>query len=348
VTVRRELLLFSELPGLRSIPFLPIASAPTPVERITAFPEFGDRVFVKRDDRASTIYGGNKIRRLELLLAKAADEGARTIVTAGGLASTQVTATILLGRTFGFDVTAVMFDQPKTDFLREALAVDLRAGGRLVYGGSYARTARLFVRERARAMRPFTILPGAATPLCNLAYVDAMLELAQQVERGELPRPTRIVVPQGSGGTVAGIAVGASLLGWDTVVVGVRITDLAVSNRATIALLVDQTARLIARSGGPARRRLTRTRVEVDHRFIGKGYGHATPEAEAGARDVSKVIGAPGEITYSGKAFAGLRRQVAEHPDDVVLFWATLSSVGRTPTRMAPPDGAPTDIAAFF
>lgn len=341
----RETLLHAELPGLRARPFLPLVEGPTPIEPIRWL---GERVFVKRDDRISSLYGGNKIRRFEFVLAKALDRGARTIVTVGGTASTQVTATILLARSVGLDVTAVLFDQPKTDFMREALAIDLRAGGRLVHGGSYARTARVFFEERARTFKPYIVPPGASGPLANLGYVDAMLEIATQVERGAMPRPDRIVVACGSGGTVAGLAVGAALLGWKTTVVGVRITDLIASNPLTLAFLVDRTARLVEASGGPSRERLKGARVEMEHGCIGPGYGFSTPDAEEGAREVERVIGAPGEVTYSGKAFVGLKKQLRAHPKDVVLFLATLSSVGRTPHLRTPPTDAPASIARLF
>lgn len=342
---QREPILFSEVPGLRSLPFLPLASGTTAIDPV---PGFGGKVFMKRDDRIAPLYGGNKIRRFELLLAKALDEGARTVLTVGGLASTQVTATVLYGRSVGLDVTAVLFDQPKTDFMRESMGIDLRAGGKLVHGGSYARTAARFFAERRQAFKPFVILPGASSPLCNLGYVDAMFELAGQVERGEMPRPDRIVVACGSGGTVAGLTVGASWLGWPTTVVGARITELIATNRVTMTGLIEGTARFIARRGGPSRSRLTRGRFEIDHRVIGKGYGYTTDEAERGAEKITELIGAPGEITYSGKAYAALERQVADHPDENILFWCTLSSLGRTPDRLSSPEGTPREIANLF
>ncbi len=344
----REPLVFSALPALRRTPFIALADGPTPITPIEG-PGFADRVFAKREDRSSAIYGGNKVRRLELLFGAANERGARTILTAGGLASTQVTATIVHGVRLGFDVRAVLFDQPETPFVRESLAMNVRAGGRLVHGGSYARTAALFLREEARAFRPFVILPGASTPLCNLSYVDAMLEVAASVERGELPRPTRIVAPCGSGGTVAGLAVGAALLGWNVTVVGVRITALAVSNRFTVAMLVDATARLVEKRGGPSRARLTKTRVEIDHRFIGKGYGFSTPDAERGARRIERVIGRARRGHVLGQGI--LRRssdKPLDHPRDTLLFFATLSSTGRTPERVDVPEGTPTELRRFF
>lgn len=345
MTRRREPLVFAAARGLRTLPFLPLTDLPTRVERIA---RFGERVWIKRDDEVAELYGGNKIRRFELLLARALDEGARTLLTVGGLASTQVAATILFGRSLGLDVTAVLFDQPHTAFMRESLALDVRAGGRLVYGGGYARTVARYLEERRRAFRPFTILPGASSPLPNLGYVDALLELAGQVERGEMPRPDRIVVPAGSGGTVAGLTVGVSWLGWPTRVVGVRITDLVASNPLTLGALVHATARFVSRHGGPPREALTRARFEMDHRFLGEGYGYPTPEAERGAAAVGEVLGVPGEVTYSGKAWAALERKVAEHPRDVILFWSTLSSRGRTPDRTDPPPDTPSAICPLF
>jgi D-cysteine desulfhydrase len=338
-------LLFAEAPGLRTLPFVPFTNLPTPVEQLTGW---DGRVWLKRDDRVADRYGGNKVRRFELLFGRALDEGARTLVTVGGLASTQVTATILFGRSVGLDVTAVLFDQPKSDFMRESIGIDLRAGGRLVHGGSYLRTARRFLEEQRRAYRPFAILPGASSPLCNLGYVDAMLELALQVERGEMPRPDRIIVPCGSGGTVAGLTVGAAWLGWPTRIVGVRITDLIASNRLTVGMLASGTARLVARGGGASRERLSRGRFEIDHRFVGPGYGFSTPEAEAGARKMGDVLGVPGEVTYSGKAFAGLERQAREHPSETILFWCTLSSRGRTPDKLACPHEASDEIRRLY
>ena len=100
-----------------------------------------DDLWIKRDDLVSPLYGGNKVRRFEYLLADAAEKGRRTIVTVGSLASTQVTATILFGKALGFEVAAIFFDQPITEFLRRAVALDAAAHPVLVYGGSYAATA---------------------------------------------------------------------------------------------------------------------------------------------------------------------------------------------------------------
>src|SRR5262245_17860931 len=133
----------AEFPELaKSVPWLPLAHVPTPVEPCDAIADWLGRrgVWIKRDDLISPIYGGNKVRRYEHVLADARARGAERLVTAGGVGSTQVLATILLGRSLGFEVSAALFDQPATRFARRAVLGGAAAGGDLVYGGGYLRT----------------------------------------------------------------------------------------------------------------------------------------------------------------------------------------------------------------
>lgn len=325
----RELPLFAEFPELaRAVPWRPLVHGPTAVEPCETPLVGRSGVFHKRDDRASPLYGGNKIRRFEFLLADAERRGARCLVTAGGLGSTQVMATILFGRHLGFEVSAALFDQPVTTFARRALLSDIAGGGSIVYGGGYLGTALRTARAYRRAERPYLVMPGASSPLALLGYVDAMLELGEQVRRGEAPRPDVIVVPSGSAGTLAGLAVGAAILRWPTLLVGVRITDLAVCNPLTVRLLVEATGRYLFKHARRATRlSLGDARVRLHHGAIGPGYGHPTPEAVAALPEVERLIGVPGEVTYSGKGLVGLSAIAREHPRATLLYWHTLSGV---------------------
>ncbi|WP_433937652.1 1-aminocyclopropane-1-carboxylate deaminase/D-cysteine desulfhydrase [Sorangium cellulosum] len=346
----RELPLFAELPELAGqVPWRPLAHAPTPVVPCSAIEGYLGRggVWVKRDDLISPLYGGNKVRRFEFLLADAERRGARTLVTVGGLASTQVMATALFGRALGFGVTAVLFDQPITRFGQRALLTSAASGAELIHGGGYATTAIRAIRALRRAERPYFILPGASAALPCLGYVDAMLELAEQVRRGEAPRPDRIVVPSGTGGTLAGLALGAAMLGWPTTIVGVRITERVASNRAVVRYEIGSMKRLLARRAPRfTRRRLPAARFAIEHRAIGPGYGAPTPASIAAIPEVERLIGVPGEVTYSGKALAALREIGREHPGETILLWQTLSSA-RPP--LAPGASAlPPAFARFF
>jgi D-cysteine desulfhydrase len=343
---RREPPLFVEFPELaRGVPWRPLAHAPTPVAPCRTPWLDRDGVWHKRDDLVSPLFGGNKIRRFEYLLADAERRGARRLVTVGGLASTQVVATALFGRRLGFEVTAVLFDQPVTTFARKAILTAAAGGAELVYGGSYLVTTLNTVNAYRRAEHPYLILPGASSPMANLGYVDAMLELGEQVRRGEAPRPDVIVVPSGSGGTLAGLAVGAAILRWPTRIVGVRITERIACNRATIRFLIAATARFLGRRAGRATRLdLGGARFALHQGAIGRGYGWPTPEAIAAIPEVERLTGVPGEVTYSGKGLAGLRAVLREHPRETVLYWHTLSSAWPA----AGPEAMPPAFAPVF
>lgn len=307
---------------------MPLAHVPTPVERMSAIADWlgRDDLWMKRDDLASPLYGGNKVRRYELVLADAIAKGKTRIVTAGGLASTQAMATALFGRAVGLPVRIVLFDQPVTHFAKEALLVDADAGAELVWGGGYLTT--IYRTWRAMGKDAYLILPGAANPLANLGYVDAMLELADQVKRGELPRPDAIVLPTGSSGTLAALALGAAYLGWDTEIIGVRITLAIACNRFTIGQIVRATDRFIAAREPKWRRQSGKVRYSLFGDALGQGYGYPTKDAVEGVAQMRRLTGEPGEVTYSGKALAGLRA-IAREPrwrGKNLLLWNTLST----------------------
>jgi D-cysteine desulfhydrase len=178
-------------------------------------------------------------------------------------------------------------------------------------------------------------MPGAANALANLGYVDAVFELEEQVRRGEMPRPDAIVLPTGSSGTLAALALGLAAIGWDTEVIGVRITALVACNPLTIAAVVRATRRFVqAREPSFSPRAV---RYSLFHRAIGKGYGFPTPEAIEGAEQVRALTGARGEVTYSGKALAALK-VIANLPrwsNKTLLLWNTLSTPRPTPSRDA-------------
>lgn len=303
-----------------------LADVPTKVEPCTAIFDWlgSDRVWMKRDDLISPLYGGNKVRRYEFLLADAKARGKARIVTVGGLASTQAMATTILGRAAGFDVTVVLFDQPMSHFAEQTIRGLVGEGAEVVHGGGYAAT--IWRTLRALGKGTYFIPPGAASPRANIGYIDAMLELGAQVENGEMPRPDVIVLPTGSSGTLAALALGAARLGWTkTEIIGVRITTALVTNRLVIGRVIKRTDAWLAKQSRHWQAGLE-THWSIDGSALGKGYGYATPQAIEGAAQVEKLTGAKGEITYSGKALAALREITRARPYATVLLWNTLST----------------------
>jgi D-cysteine desulfhydrase len=322
--------IFERFPALRErLPFLALAHLPTPVTRLHALADYlgRDDVWMKRDDLTSPLYGGNKVRRYEFVLADAIARRAPEVLTAGGLASTQVMATARFCEALRLPLTAVLFDQRVTRFAQGALRVNARAGATLIRGGGYVGTTLRVLWELARRRGAYLVMPGASHALANLGYVDAMLELAAQVDEGLLPRPDVIVVPTGSAGTLAALSLGAAHLGWNTEVVGARIATRLVTNDHTVRGRIRATAGFLARRGADLAL-AAEPRWSLDHGVIGGGYGEPTAESVANIPRVRAVLGVDGEVTYSAKALACLRR-VAQDPrwkGKTVLAWQTLSS----------------------
>ena len=303
-----------------------------------------DGVFMKRDDLVSPLYGGNKVRRYEYVLADARARNAKRIVTVGGLASTQAMATTLFGRALGFEVCLVLFDQPVTRFARESVRGFVAGGAEVIYGGGYVMTGLRAWRAMRRGADNYFIMPGAAGALANLGYIDAMFELAKQVERGAMPRPDVIVLPTGSSGTLAALALGAAHLGWETEIIGVRITTALACNRLTVSAVIRSTDRHLASRDRRWKPMRDRVRYSLCGAALGRGYGHPTPDAVEGAAQNEVLTGVPGEVTYSGKALAALRALVAEprHRGKVFLLWNTLS----TPRPALPASSGAIDLGA--
>ncbi len=354
---RSKPLLFDALPELaKRTPWLPLAHVPTAVEPCDAIGGWlhtpaSSRVFMKRDDLISPLYGGNKVRRYEFVLARAKAKNARRIVTVGGLGSTQAMATTLFGRALGFEVCVVLFDQPVTRFARDSVRGFVASGAEVVYGGGYVSTAYRAWRAMHDGKDNYFVMAGAAGPLANLGYIDAMLELAQQVERGEMPRPDVIVLPAGSSGTLAALALGAAHLGWETEIIGVRITPRIACNRITVGAVIRNTDRYLAARDPRWKPMRSRVHYSLYGGAIGAGYGHPTPDAIEGAAQNEVLTGATGEVTYSGKALAGMRSLLAEprHRDKVFLVWNTLSKVRPVlPETTSPAATVPASLAWMF
>jgi|LNFM01.1.fsa_nt_gb D-cysteine desulfhydrase len=345
-------LLFERWPKLaETVPWMRLAQTPTRVERCDAIEGYTEHrahdvdLWMKRDDLVSPNYGGNKVRRYEFLFAKARAQGATALWTLGGLASTQATATAVHGRAQGFDVNMVLYDQPVTEFAREALCINAAVGANMIRAHNFVTGAFRLWRELRRAPKgsAFLIEPGASSARANLGYVDAMLELAAQVDAGECPRPDAIVVPAGSAGTLAAIALSLRMLRWDTEAIGVRIAPWIATNKLTIGYRVRSTARFLVGRGGADPSSFEGAKWTVMQGFLGPGYGAPTAAAIEGAAAWKTLTGATGEVTYTGKQLAALR-VLCRDPrfrGKTILLWNTLSTprptVGPSARSLVPP-----------
>ena len=292
----------------------------------TALADAGDRaepaLWVKRDDLDAPVAGGNKVRALEFLLG-----GVRpgdTVVTLGGEGSTHVLATAVHARRLGARPVAIRWRHEMHDAADRVRrrAAELCTRIVTVRGGALGGLAAMWrERRRGRGQRVHFVPIGGSTPLGVLGHVNAALELADQVAAGELPLPRRVVIPFGSGGTAAGLALGFAIAGLETTVTAVRVAPRVGTNRLRALCLARATRQLIERTIGE-RLALPPLRLEVVHRYYGGAYGRPLA-AGAAAAAIFRSFGGPGlEATYSEKAFAAAL-DLARETEGPVLFWLT-------------------------
>jgi D-cysteine desulfhydrase len=355
-TATADLALVRSIPALSRLPRHALTVLPTPVERLQRV-DGGAELWIKRDDQSSPLYGGNKPRKLEWLLGAARARGRRGVITFGGIGTHHGLATAVCGRDAGLRCTLVLLPQPLTDHVRTCLLLDHAFGAELHLAQSVAGVAAVALARCTTALlrgEPLAIIPtGGTSGLGTIGYVNAAFELADQVRRGVLPEPAAIFVPLGSGGTVAGLAMGCQLAGLRSRIVGVLVTDLLAPSRRRLARVAAAALRRLRPLAPelPARP-LDPTAVTIVTDYIGRGYGAPTEAGLAAQRLLSDREGIALETTYTAKCMAALLDLSQQPPyrGRPLLFWNTYSSVDLA-ARVAPlpdPSELPVAFRRFF
>ncbi len=292
---------------------------PTPLEPAPGLARAvgADALWLKREDRA----GGNKVRGLEFLLADAAPHTA--FVTVGGEGSSHCLATAVHARALGYRVALAQFPQPVTAAGRAVATAAAAAADVVIRAGSRAGLPFALARAWHAARRlgtPRWIPGGGAHPRAVAGHLLAALELADQL--GGSPPPDAVVVPLGTGGTTAGIALGLAWLGWPTRVIAVRVAPRLIANRWRTVRLARRAARRLEARDAELRMPYSALRIEVVD-GLGAGYGHPT-EAGERARALAAKHGLTLDPTYGAKAFAALLPPASRDVRRVV-FWHTFA-----------------------
>jgi D-cysteine desulfhydrase len=311
--------LLDHFPALAALPRAGLLGAlPTAVSPSTLAPA----LWIKRDDLTALPIGGNKVRALDWLLG-GLGAGA-DVLTAGAVGSTHSLTTVIHAKRLGARVSVIRWPQELNEIAR-AVARRIEAEADVTYAarsvvGAYWRALRVRVSRDVR-----WVPAGGTSALGMLGHVDAALELAGQIAAGECPVPTRVVVPLGSGGTAAGLALGLEIAGLATRVVGVRVVSRVVANRARILRLAARAARLIERVAPGSRvPHVSADRFQIAEGYFGGAYARETAEGRVAAeRFRERHAPAALEPTYTAKAFAAALARCDGEP---TLFWLTFDS----------------------
>jgi 1-aminocyclopropane-1-carboxylate deaminase/D-cysteine desulfhydrase-like pyridoxal-dependent ACC family enzyme len=319
------------LATLMSLPAVSLSPHPTPIDELSRLraaiaSATAPRLFMKRDDLLSFGCGGNKVRKLQTVIAEAQAQGADTLITCGGLQSNHARATAAAGAALGLKVVLVLNGTaPAAPTANTKLDVLFGADVRVVPSRDDRTPTMQAVADELRVAgrRPFIVPLGASTPIGALGFAKGVAEI---VAAGI--RPTVIVHSSSSGGTQAGLIAGCALLGLRTRVVGISADEPAPSLARTVGDLLDQMA---VRLGAKRETLAGEHPIDVDDSEVGAGYGLPTAASTEALELTARREGILLDPVYTAKAMAALiarLRSGAFRAEDTVLFWHTGGQTG--------------------
>jgi len=304
-----------------------LAQLPTPIEELKSLSRElgGPELLIKRDDQTGLALGGNKTRKLEFLVGQALEQGADTLITAGAAQSNHCRQTAAAAARAGLRCQLVL-NGTKPDLPNGNLLLDELLGARIHWVQRSEREAKL--SEIAEELRkqggsPYVIPVGGSNGVGATGYVLAMMELAEQLN-GMNRRVDHVVFPSSSGGTQAGIVVGARVTGFNGKLNGVSI-DWNESDAATyereLADIANETAKYIGLNA-----QFAASDFDVVYDYLGGGYGIVSDVEREAIRLLASREGVIVDPVYTGRAMGALLdliRRKTFPPEETVLFWHT-------------------------
>jgi len=286
---------------------------PTPIQKLENISRLlGAQVYIKRDDMTGLGLGGNKVRKLEYLLAEAKAQGAQVVFTTGGAQSNHAMLTAAAANRLGMKPILILKKRGVTarqgnQLLEHLMGVDVRLMDTDDYADIYAEMDRVGAEL---GVPTYKIPCGGSNALGTLGYVDCVKEIAAQGMAFD-----HIICAEGSGGTMAGLALGAKLY-----MPRARVTGMMVDDDPFEAI----TVRLMREAAALLGADVSVSAQDFDLRDLcGPGYAIPSEAGDAAVRLMAAQEGLFLDPVYTGKAFAGLidmAKEGAFRPDDRVLF----------------------------
>lgn len=316
---------------LDAYPRVRLAEYPTPLEHLPNLSrELGRQVLVKRDDGVGPAMGGNKTRKLEYLLADARARDAERVVTFGGLQSNHARITAAAARHCGLEPHLFYFQRRPERFtgnllLNELLDAKMHFvpfGGGSAGGMTMETTIRLVrLLARLRVGRHYFIPVGGHSWRGCLGYVRAAIEIHDQARALGI-EDAWLVVAVGTGGTLAGVLAGLTVMGSSLRPLGIDVGKLWKAMPASIARMAGE---LCERLGHPCT--FTADQVPcIEGIYVGEAYATPTEECSAAVRQLAQLEGLLLDPVYTGKAFAGLLDLIEKSQlgrDEPIIFLHT-------------------------
>lgn len=293
------------LKAVEAIPRQPLLDLPTPLERVSRLSDaLGISLWFKRDDIAGIGAGGNKLRKLELILGEALAEGVTWLITTGGPQSNHARLTAAVAARLGLGCS-LFLRGPRPAAVSGNLMLDHLFGAEIELLGECTyevATAAMETRAdelRRRGQRPIVIPLGGANAVGTIGYIRAFREILEQTKAAGSAAEV-IVIAAGTGSTFAGLECGAHFWRPSTRVVGISVSWTVDKLHEEITHLAEAVGRRL----GIAVPSMRSPEVRAD--FIGPGYAQPSTAGLEAVRLVARSEGVLLDTTYTGKAMAGL------------------------------------------
>ena len=318
-------------------PRFSLAQLPTPIERLqlSPDPDSGVEIFVKRDDLTGSVLSGNKVRKLEFLFYDLLASGAKAVVTCGGVQSNHCRAVAAVSAMAGVECHLVLKGrEPKSSTGNYFLSTLFGAKIKFVSVREYEENIDEIMRGlagklRARGKKAYVIPEGGSDPLGAWGYIKAFQEIQAQAEKANLKFDI-IVTAVGSGGTYAGLYLGAKMTSADTRILGFAVCRDSLHFQRRIFDIC-----LTVQNELNTDLKLKPAEIEIDDRFIGPGYAKIGPTEADFIRNVAVNSGLVLDPAYTSKALLGLFSSVSEgkfSPGSRILFIHTGGIFGIYPS----------------
>ncbi len=302
-------------------PQINLAKLPTPVQPLRRLSEkYGVELYVKRDDLSGVALSGNKIRKLEFVLADALAQKTDTVITCGGAQSNHCRATAIAAAMLGLDCRLLLRtpDPSNPPLLEGNILLDRMAGAEIVWitPDEYKLRDELMAREAASLQtsgrKAYTIPEGASNALGSLGYIRAMEELVNDITNtpGGGNRPCTIINAAGSGGTSAGLILGAKIFDVNARIIGVNVCDDRDYFVRAIGNICEQAIADYHLDIDFDRQR----DVDIIDGYVGLGYALSQTEELELICEVARTEGIFLDPVYTGKAFFGMIQELKRDP----------------------------------
>ena len=360
-----ERFLFTAYPQLKkSIPHIVLSDLPTPITKLEHFSDHlgCKNIFIKRDDlsgkntgNGSHLYGGNKPRKLEFLLADALAHGAQTIITYGCAGSNHALATAVYAHALGLRSILMLRPQPNSYIVRKNLLLDHYYGAQLDYFPDNT-TRDAAADELLKTNKNYYRIPtGGSNAIGALGFVEAAFELAHQIKEKAITEPDFIYIATGSCGTTAGLLLGLQAAHLKSKVVAVCIEPEEEVDEFLVKIkkLFTETNDLLhqADTSFPLIE-FPEECLILNKKFCGSEYGLYIPEAVAALKLFKELENITLEGTYSGRPIAAIIDDCANNPalqDATILFWNTYCGLDFSPlVKNADYKKLPQDFQRYF